>query len=383
MPRTLLENAVLLDPERDAPRPGALLLEGGRIAGILEPGAAAPDAERADLQGRGVAPGFVDVHYHGSFIFGPDDQLHDAVADAASMARHGTTAYLATTVALPADALGERVGALASALDAARPEGARPVGIHLEGPWINAAAAGAQPEQGIRPCDTGEARDLLDRASGAIRMVTLAPEIEGAAGLQALLSRRGVVASLGHSRATALEAEAAAVRGAQHATHLFNAMGPIHHREPGLAGVVLADTRLTADLICDGAHVHPSIVRAASRALGERLLLVTDRVDPPAGEALPSFGSGPLHDDGSAWRLPDGRLAASRLSLDRAVHNAIAFAGLGRLAAIAAVTLRPARLLGLESELGTLRVGARADLAVLDSDLAVAETWVGGRRVFP
>jgi N-acetylglucosamine-6-phosphate deacetylase len=383
MDRILLENAVLLDPEWEAPRPGSLLLEGERIAGILEPGGAAPDAERVDLRGQGVAPGFVDLHYHGSFIFGPDDQLHDAVAEGASMARHGTTSYLATTVALAADALGARVGALAEALDLVRPEGARPIGIHLEGPWINAGAAGAQPGPAIRPCDAAEARDVLDRAAGAVRMVTLAPEIEGADGLQALLAQRGVVASLGHSRATAAEAETAADRGAQHATHLFNAMGPIHHREPGLAGMVLADTRLTADLICDGAHVHPALVRTASRALGERLLLVTDRVDPPGGESPPSFGSGPLHDDGTAWRLPDGRLAASRLSLDRALHNAIAFAGLAPLAAIAAVTLRPAQLLGLDSELGTLRAGARADLAVLDPELGVAETWVGGRRVLP
>ena len=153
----------------------------------------------------------------------------------------------------------------------------------------------------------------------------------------------------------------------------------VRHREPGLAGTALADDRLSADLICDGIHVHPALVRTASRALGERLLLVTDRVDPPLGETAPSFGSGPLRDDGTAWRLPDGRLAASRLGMDGALRNAIAFADLAPLAAVAACTLRPARLLGLESEIGTLRVGARADLAVLDAELGVTATWVGGR----
>jgi N-acetylglucosamine-6-phosphate deacetylase len=380
MRRILLENALLLDPEARSARPGALLVEGERIAAVLGPGESLPDAERIDLAGRSLAPGFVDLHYHGSFPFGGDAQLHDALCEGASLARHGTTAYLATTVAMPAAELGARVEALAAGLEAELPDGARPIGIHLEGPWINPAAAGAQPAAGIRACDTDEARDLLERAAGAIRMVTLAPEVEGAEGLQRLLAQRGVVAALGHSHATLAEAGEAAARGARHATHLFNAMGPLHQREPGLAGAVLADERFTADLICDGAHVHPALVRAASRALGERLLLVTDRVDPPAGESAPSFGSGALRDDGTAWRLPDGRLAASQLSLDRAIHNAIAFADLDPLEAIAACTLRPARLLGLEAELGSLRPGARADLVVLDAALCVTETWVGGRR---
>jgi N-acetylglucosamine-6-phosphate deacetylase len=156
-------------------------------------------------------------------------------------------------------------------------------------------------------------------------------------------------------------------------------MGPIHHREPGLAGTALADDRLSADLICDGAHVHPQMVRAAARALGERLILITDRVDPGPGA---DFGSGSLHDDGTALRLPDGRLAGSRLTLDRAIQNANRFADLGALDAVAACTLRPARLLGIEAERGSLRPGARADLVVLDRSLQVRETWLGGECVF-
>ena len=168
-------------------------------------------------------------------------------------------------------------------------------------------------------------------------------------------------------------------RGARHATHLFNAMGPLHHREPGLAGTALADERLTADLICDGVHVHPALVKTAAAALGERLLLISDRIDPPAGA---DFGSGRLHDDGTALRLPDGRLAGSRLTLDRAVQNANAFARLGALEAVAAATLGPARLLGMESQRGTLRPGARADLVVLDEALQVRATWLGGECVY-
>jgi N-acetylglucosamine-6-phosphate deacetylase len=159
-------------------------------------------------------------------------------------------------------------------------------------------------------------------------------------------------------------------------------MGPLHHRERGTAGVALTDGRLSCDLICDGAHVHPSVVALAARQKGEQLLLITDRVELEGARPAPSFGSGPLHSDGVALRLADGRLAASCLTLDRAVRNLSEFAGWTRAQAIAACTLAPARLLGIEAERGTLRPGARADLAVLGSRAEVVETWIAGRRVY-
>jgi N-acetylglucosamine-6-phosphate deacetylase len=215
----------------------------------------------------------------------------------------------------------------------------------------------------------------------AVRMLTLAPEVAGARALLADLAREGVLAALGHSRAEAAQLDVAIAEGARHVTHLFNAMGPLHHREPGLAGCALADDRLTCDLICDGAHVHPYVVRLAARALGERLILITDRVELEA-DAEPSFGSGALRDDGIALRLPDGRLAGSRVTLDRALANLQRFAGLSLLEAVAACTLRPARRLGIERERGSLRPGARADLAVLGPDGALHSTWIGGKPAF-
>jgi N-acetylglucosamine-6-phosphate deacetylase len=373
----LFENAVLLDPDAGAPRPGSLLIEGERIEALATGGlAVGPDVERRDLGGQALAPGFLDVHYHGALVF--DAGLDDALREAASLVRHGTTGYLATTVAWQHDALVSRVESWVSGLERA-PKGAKPLGIHLEGPWIRAAAAGAQPSAGIRDFDRREAEAVLSAGAGQVRMITLAPEIRGADELLELLASRGIPAALGHSLADAATVTQAIERGARHATHLFNAMGPIHHREPGLAGTALADDRLSADLICDGAHVHPQMVRAAARALGERLILITDRVDPGPGA---DFGSGALHDDGTALRLPDGRLAGSRLTLDRAIQNATRFADLGALDAVAACTLRPACLLGIEAERGSLRPGARADLVVLDRSLQVRETWLGGECVF-
>jgi N-acetylglucosamine-6-phosphate deacetylase len=356
-----------------------LLLEAGRIAARLAPGAAPAAAESVDLGGLGLAPGFLDLHYHGALVLG-------AAAETAAAARHtarellgsGVTGFLPTTVAWPEPELLARVGALAEACSAPdASDGAALLGLHLEGPWISAHAAGAQPEAGIRAFEPGEGARVFERAHGTLRMVTFAPELPGAAALQAELARRGIVAALGHSQADAEQVEAAVARGARHVTHLWNAMSGLHHRAPGLAGTALVDDRLSCDLICDGVHVHPTAVRLAARAKRDRLVLITDRVWAGAG-----FGAGALVDDGTALRLADGRLAGSRLSLDRAIENAVSFGAMTRLEAIAAATLRPARLLGIERERGTLRPGARADLALLDAEGRVAETWLAGRRVY-
>lgn len=382
MDRVLLRGGLLLDPEASQPAPGALLLRDGRIEARLPPDAPCPESAReVALDGCAVAPGFVDLHFHGSLIFGEPAGAEAALRrDAASLARHGTTAFLATTVAWSRAELPARVGALAEALDGWSAPGAVPLGIHLEGPWIHAGAAGAQPRAAVRAYDADEGRAVLDRGAGRVRLVTFAPEIEGGAALQGELVRRGILAALGHSLCGADEVEVAADRGARHVTHLFNAMGPLHHRAPGLAGAALADDRLTCDLVCDGAHVDRRVVKLAARALGQRLVLVTDHIDPPPGA---EFGSGPLRDDGVALRLPDGTLAGSRLTLDHAVKNANVFAEIPLLEAVAACTLRPARLLGVEAERGTLRPGARADLAVLDGAGPLRETWLAGVPVHP
>jgi len=386
MSRTLLRNARILDPERREAVAGSVLLEGGRVKEVMtQPDATVGGVRVVELAGATLAPGWIDLHFHGFAALCEAPGLNDAIArDAASIVTHGTTAFLTTTVTRPMTHLAPLMTRLASCVHDAPGGGAIPIGVHLEGPWIRPEAAGAHAPGDILPFASRAGSDLLERAEGAVRMVTYAPEVDGALDLQDELARRGIVGALGHSLADADRVDPACDRGAGHVTHLFNAMGSFHHREPGLAAAVLGGERLTADLICDGVHVHPRVVRMAARAAGDRIALITDRVDPGAAGAQPPVlgGGDRLVSDRGAWRLPDGRLAGSQLQLDGALRNWMEFTGSALLDAVRACTLRPARILGIESERGTLRPGARADLVILGDDLRVRQTWVGGEPVY-
>jgi N-acetylglucosamine-6-phosphate deacetylase len=378
-----ITGAQLVDPEARRLRAATLLVEDGRIAGAADPlEPLGGDWHRVARGGLLLAPGFIDLHFHGELVAAPPARFAAALARAArDMLAEGATAFLATTVCWPHARLGDAIDALASAVESAAPDTAACLGLHLEGPWISAQAPGAMARDAIRPFDARADRELLARAGAHLRMVTLAPEVAGADALLAELGSRGVVAALGHTRASPERIAEGVARGLRHVTHLWNAMGPMHHRDPGPAGAALADDRLTCDLICDGHHVHPAMVRVAARALGERLVLITDRIDVPPGERDSALGAIARAGEREPWRRSDGTLAGSSLGLGDAVANARRFAGLALADAVAACTLRPARLLGVEAERGTLRRGARADLAVLDGQGAVVETWLAGEPV--
>jgi len=393
MNRFWLHDAVLADPEAPAEVASSLLIEAGRIAARLGPGDPAPaDAEAISLGGARLAPGFIDVHFHGEIAACPIDDAAGALRRASALlARHGVTAFLATSVAWPASELRLRIERLTAALAETQWPGAVPIGLHLEGPWIRPEAAGAQPPDGIRPYDPSEGAAIFDRAGAALRLVTLAPELPGARRLEVDLAHRGIAVAVGHTLANDADLRASVANGACHATHLFNAMGSRRHRDAtcdphpdGFAGLVLEEERISCDVIADGAHVHPDWLRLASRTKRDRLVLISDRIDLPemASSAPAWLGSERLTSDGIAWRLPDGRLAGSRLTLDVAIRNVERWRVMNSQQAIAACTLQPARLLGIEHERGTLRVGARADLVALSEAGDVVATWVGGRELF-
>lgn len=340
-----------------------------------------------------VAPGLVDLHVHGH---GGADPLEDLAGMARSLARAGTTAFQPTLFPAAPEVLGAQCDELwqrAQALPAGA--GARVAGLHLEGPFVNPAAAGALPVRDLAMPSVPALRAILGPATGSgrgVKTMTLAPELAGAAELIAELARAGVRVSLGHSRATATEARSAARGGACGATHLFNAMPPVHHREVGLAGFALTDAALTAEIIGDLVHVGAEMFELALRARrAEGLCLVSDALR-GAGtgcERFHSHGREHVLQGGAAYYPPreaggEARLAGSALSQLEMVRLLVARGVLGVAEALTMASTTPARALGLERELGVLRVGAAADLIVLRGrELALEAVYVAGETLAP
>jgi len=365
----------------------ALLIEDGRIAA-----AGSRDAVRIPSQARVVdfgdavlAPGLIDIHIHGGaghdVMEGSDESL---AAIERLMTTHGVTSYCPTTVTAPIDATLRSLDALGKAVETASGSDdtgsrARPLGVHLEGPFLSHAKRGVHPPTLLQPAS----RDLFERmwqaAGGRVSVMTVAPEIEGAIDLMAEASRLGVCVSLGHSDADLPQTRAAIDAGARHATHTFNAMRPLEHRNPGLLGAVLTDRTVTADIIVDGIHVDPVMVDLFVRAKGvERAVLITDAISAtgmPDGTYM--LGGFPVQVRDGRCEF-DGRLAGSVLTLDRAVRNTMKFAGINLQNAIRLATLNPASVLGVTKRKGNLTVGADADVAVFTPAGEVVRTIVGG-----
>jgi N-acetylglucosamine-6-phosphate deacetylase len=332
-----------------------------------------------------VVPGLVDVQCNGAVgvdITAEPERLWEV---AVALPRWGVTAWLPTVVTAPPAIRTRALAALRSGPPRG-PDGGRPfavpLGLHFEGPFLAPERRGAHPAEHLRAPDPSLVTDEGWSRESGVALVTLAPELPRALDVVGDLVAAGVVVSAGHSSATAEEAAAAIDAGVSAVTHLFNAMAPLHHRDPGLAGVALSDERVRVGAIADGVHLHPATVALVARALGDRLCLVTDSVAAlglsadrvPLG-VLEAFAT----DEGV--RLADGTLAGSDLSLDRAVRNLMTFARLSLPAALRAATTAPAALLGL-GDRGVIRPGAVGDLALLDTGGEVVATVVGGRVAF-
>jgi N-acetylglucosamine-6-phosphate deacetylase len=332
-----------------------------------------------------LVPGFIDIHVHGGAgraIMEGDSEALEAVA--LHLARHGVTGFLPTTVTGPWE---EQQAAVEVAAQAMRSptngqSGAAILGVHLEGPYINPRKKGAQPLQYILPPDCKDLQNHLGENVCALKVVTLAPEMEGATNLIRFLTQRSTIVSIGHTDATYAQVCAAIDLGARHVTHCFNAMRAMESREPGVVGAAFARPELTAELIWDNIHVHPGSCRALVNAKGsERVILISDGIP---GTGMPegySFSLGDLPvtiHEGSA-RLPDGTLAGSLLTLDRAFANASEFS----LAQRSAMTSRNAALaLGLGHRKGLVAPGFDADLVLLNPDGSVSMTFVNGHAVY-
>ena len=369
---------------------GWVQVRGDRIAAVGDGPPPRGSGPEADLGALLLAPGFVDVHVHGGAGGQASGSDPGAVADQVTRAAHfhathGTTCLVATTVSdTPQRLLATVAGVRRAMTDPAA--GAVVAGVHLEGPWLAPARRGAHDPATLRLPDPAELSALIDGADGAVRLLTLAPELPGAAAMIAAATDRGVVVSIGHTEATWAQARAAFDAGARHLTHLGNAMSGIDRRDPGPIGAALTDGRVTVEVIADGQHVHPALLALAAAAAPERLVAITDAIA-ATGLADGAHRLGELD-----VTVADGRavltdapatLAGSVLTMDRAVATLIA-AGITPAEAIRAATATPARVLARAEDpapRGALAPGHRADLVVLDGDWAAVATVVGGRVV--
>lgn len=389
----ILDGATLVLPDRVL-SPGRLVIDGDRIVEVGE------GSEGGPLAGLWIVPGFIDVHVHG--LLGDDalDGPGSVAAIAAHMPRHGCTSFTPTTFACPPAALEMLAVAIEQAMTRPTMESARVLPAHLESNFMAPEYRGAQPLDRLclppgAPADAatpGTATDftaddvlaVIAAHRAAIGKLTIAPELPEALALIRLLVAQGHRVSLGHSGATLEEARAGIEAGARQATHLFNRMPPFTHRAPGLIGAVLDDERVAVELVCDGYHVHPVVMRAAIRAKRpDRVMAITDGL---AGAGLPVGARFELGGRGVTVRdqacfLDDGTLAGSRLTMDRVFANLVEMVGVTPLEAATMCATVQARELGLQDR-GRIAEGLLADLVVLGGDWSIRQTILGGEVVY-
>lgn len=339
-----------------------------------------PDnAQIIEADGQTLVPGFIDMQFNGAFGHDFARKPETIWQVAADLPQWGVTSFLPTIVTSPLttvqcaqDVLGKRPSNFS---------GAEPLGLHIEGPFINPQKKGAHNPDYIQLPTLDAVADWSPETH--VHLVTLAPERDGALPVITALAERGVIVSAGHSMATFAQAQAGFDAGIRYGTHLFNAMPSIHHREPALPGALLKDERITIGIIPDGIHVHPALIKLVWQLAPERLNVVTDAMAalgmPPGQYDLGDFT---VTVDATTCRLPDGTLAGSVLSMDTAVRNLITFTNCTLAAALATVTTIPAQRLGIAQQKGTIAPNFDADLVLLDDELNVQLTLVNGSVVY-
>jgi len=363
---------------------GALIVSGETIT-TLGPEHDLPcplNTPRFDANGQNLVPGFIDLQINGAFgmDFTTDPESIWQVGE--RLTHYGVTSFLPTIISSPPETTIKAQAAIKKGPPAGY-HGARVIGLHLEGPYLDPEKHGAHNPDYLRLPEP----ETYSHWSPAtfVRLVTLAPELPGAITAIQTLVKHGVVVSAGHSQANLSQSQAGFEAGIRYGTHLFNAMIAFDHRQPGLIGALLGDQRLTSGLIVDGIHTHPVTVNLAWNALGAlRTSLVTDAMAAlgmPPGEY--HLDERKVYVDGSSATLEDGTLAGSLVSLDQALRNLIKFTGCSLEEALTTITQVPARLLGLNSTLGNLIVGTKADLVLLNPDLQVTAVWLNGHQIFP
>ncbi|HAJ94925.1 MAG TPA: N-acetylglucosamine-6-phosphate deacetylase [Actinobacteria bacterium] len=334
-----------------------------------------------DATGKWVVPGFIDIHAHGALGKDTMDSTRDAIHTIGKFfAAHGVTSYLPTVWTSTPELM---MKAIDNVANCPQPEdGASHLGVHVEGPYLSMKHRGAQLKGLIRKPDPIEYQKWLN--AGVVKLITIAPENKGALEFIDIAVKQGVEFSIGHSGASYEQVIMAADHGVKQATHLYNGMLGIHHRNPGTAGAILTDDRIFAQIIADGVHVHPAMIKLAVRAKGtSRIILITDSI---RGTGLPDgdydyYGQKFIVKDGVA-RTPEGGLSGSTLMLDQALRNMIKFTGMSLSEVLPMATSVPAEAMGWQNHRGVLKQGADADVVILDEDFNVERTFVLGKEIY-
>lgn len=383
--RFTLRGARLIDATMGLPG-GDITIEGTHILAIGSGDRQEDPGEIFDASNTIVTPGFIDVHTHGGGGF----NLH--TTDAAEIHEYsrwvtatGVTSYLIGVVGTPGALPERQLQAAVEAIEQTQSwSEAEPVGIHLEGPYINLQRRGAHVPSWLRLPDPAETEHVLALTKGCLRLITLAPELPGAAEMIRCLVEAGITVSMGHTDATFEQAQEAIQLGVTHMTHCFNAMRPIHHRTPGPLAAVAQSSQVRGELIADGVHVHPSVMRLLVSMLGpERVVVITDAL---AGAGLTDttfeFAGQPAQVICGAARLADGTLTGSVLTMKQALHNMLEMTNVSLQEAIGMLTLNPAQAAQVADRKGRLHPGYDADLLIFDNALTLQATICKGQVAF-
>lgn len=386
--KTVLTAREILTP-LDRIHNGVVIFEDGCISevGSRECIEIPRSGRHVDLKDAIIAPGFIDLHLHGGAgrdIMEGDDGALEAVESL--IAKHGVTSYCPTTVTAPMDKTLDALGKLGHFIERMASHGpanngrARPVGVHLEGPFLSHSKRGVHPPADLKEPSVELFHQMWQATVGRVKVLTIAPELPGALQLIHEARRRGVVVSLGHSNADYCEALRGISAGGHHATHTFNAMRPLGHRDPGLLAAILTHECVTADIIADGLHVEPAVVNLFLRAKGVNgAVLITDGTSAtgmPEGKFR--LGDFDVEVRDGFVKAMDGTIAGSVLTLDKAVRNVMDFAGWTLQDSVRLASYNPARVLGVEKSKGVIACGADADFAILNAKGEVLNTIIGG-----